>query len=218
VALACAAYGLADPGVLLAVAGEIEEGDAASAATAFGAAGERLAAAAEAAAGAGRRASAANGYQQAALLLFTSTYFLDAAGQGDRFAPTWWRQQALWDAGVALLPAPPEWVRIPYEGTTLPGDYYRAPGGRDGGGRRPLLIFNNGSDGAMPAAWSMGIAPALERGYDCLAFYGPGQGTVLLEQGLSFRPDWEAVVAPVVDFALARPDVDPRRVALLGVS
>src|SRR5690349_18217586 len=88
VALGCAAYGLADPGVLLAVAGEIEEGSAASAATAFGAAGERLAAAAEAAAGAGRRASAANGYQQAALLLFTSTYFLDAAGQGDRFAPT----------------------------------------------------------------------------------------------------------------------------------
>ena len=70
----------------------------------------------------------------------------------------------------------------------------------------------------MPAAWSMGIAPALERGYDCLAFYGPGQGTVLLEQRRYFRPDWEAVITPVVDFALARPDVDPQRVALMGVS
>jgi len=120
---------------------------------------------------------------------------------------------------VALLPAPPERVRIPYAGTTLPGDYYRAPGGGGKeGGHHPLLLFNNGSDGAMPAAWSMGIAPALERGYDCLAFYGPGQGSALVDQGLYFRPDWEAVVTPVVDLALARREVDPRRIALMGIS
>src|SRR5215467_8822977 len=32
------------------------------------------------------------------------------------------------------------------------------------------------------------------------------------------RPDWENVVRAVVDFVLARPEVDPGRVALIGWS
>jgi hypothetical protein len=66
--------------------------------------------------------------------------------------------------------------------------------------------------------WVQGAAAGIERGYNCLAFDGPGQGQALFEQGLHFRPDWEAVVTPVVDYALTREDVDPDRMALLGVS
>jgi dienelactone hydrolase len=40
----------------------------------------------------------------------------------------------------------------------------------------------------------------------------------LIKQGLVFRPDWEHVVSPVVDYALTRPEVDPQRVALMGAS
>jgi len=47
---------------------------------------------------------------------------------------------------------------------------------------------------------------------------GPGQGGVLYEQGLHLRPDFEAVLTPVVDFALTRPEVDGKRLALLGRS
>ena len=36
--------------------------------------------------------------------------------------------------------------------------------------------------------------------------------------GLVLRPDWENVVTPVLDYALSRPDVDPARVALIGLS
>jgi len=32
------------------------------------------------------------------------------------------------------------------------------------------------------------------------------------------RADWENVVRPVVDYALSRPEVDPRRIALIGWS
>ena len=49
-------------------------------------------------------------------------------------------------------------------------------------------------------------AAALSRGYNVLAFDGPGQGAALRVQALVFRPDWEKVVSPVVDFALTRPD------------
>ena len=41
---------------------------------------------------------------------------------------------------------------------------------------------------------------------------------MLFEHGVPARFDWEAVITPIVDFALARPDVDPKRIALLGVS
>jgi alpha-beta hydrolase superfamily lysophospholipase len=64
----------------------------------------------------------------------------------------------------------------------------------------------------------MGGAAALERGYNALTFDGPGQGAALHLQGLYFRPDWEKVITPVVDFALQRPDVDPERIAIQGVS
>lgn len=45
-----------------------------------------------------------------------------------------------------------------------------------------------------------------------------GQGEVLLTQHLYFRPDWEAVITPVVDYALTRPEIDAKRIALMGRS
>jgi dienelactone hydrolase len=33
-----------------------------------------------------------------------------------------------------------------------------------------------------------------------------------------FRPDWDAVVTPAVDWLVERPDVDPDRIALMGMS
>ncbi|MDD4179251.1 MAG: prolyl oligopeptidase family serine peptidase, partial [Candidatus Margulisbacteria bacterium] len=59
---------------------------------------------------------------------------------------------------------------------------------------------------------------ALKRGYNILIFEGPGQGAVIREQGIPFRFDWEKVVAPVVDFAVEQTEVDPERIALMGIS
>ena len=50
------------------------------------------------------------------------------------------------------------------------------------------------------------------------ASMGPVRAQRCSQQGLVMRPDWEAVVGPVLDWALARPDVDPARVALIGLS
>lgn len=33
-----------------------------------------------------------------------------------------------------------------------------------------------------------------------------------------FRPDWEKVITPVVDYVLSRPGVDPKRIAIQGIS
>jgi pimeloyl-ACP methyl ester carboxylesterase len=66
----------------------------------------------------------------------------------------------------------------------------------------------------------LGVAAALERGYNCLTFEGPGQGTVVRKQKLHFRHDWEKVVSSVIDFALSKrqEEVDSQRIALIGYS
>jgi len=63
----------------------------------------------------------------------------------------------------------------------------------------------------------MGGAGAVACGYDGLTFDGPGQGYALWTQNLHFRPDWEHVISPVVDFALNREGVDPQRIAIQGI-
>ena len=40
------------------------------------------------------------------------------------------------------------------------------------------------------------VAAALERGYNCLTYDGPGQGGVLRQREVPLRPDWESVVIP----------------------
>ncbi|MFF7973218.1 alpha/beta hydrolase family protein [Streptomyces sp. NPDC007905] len=58
----------------------------------------------------------------------------------------------------------------------------------------------------------------MARGYRVLLFDGPGQQSMLFERGVTFRPDWEHVITPVVDFLLSRPDVDPGGIVLAGIS
>jgi dienelactone hydrolase len=59
---------------------------------------------------------------------------------------------------------------------------------------------------------------ALKRGINVITYEGPGQPTVRRYQDRGFIPDWEKVVTPVVDFALTRPEVDPKSIGLWGYS
>ena len=63
-----------------------------------------------------------------------------------------------------------------------------------------------------------GGAAALERGWNALIFEGPGQGANLFLRNQPFIPDWERVITPVVDFLRGRPEVDKRRISLVGQS
>lgn len=59
---------------------------------------------------------------------------------------------------------------------------------------------------------------ASRRGYHVLMFDGPGQGSMLVQQGVPMRPDWEVVIDAVVDVAVALPNVDTDRLVLNGWS
>jgi hypothetical protein len=157
----------------------------------------------------------------AARYLRAANYFAAAYGAADRtddeelFARLWERHRDAWDRFVDCSRLTVERIEIPYDGTTLPGYFFRS-GPADQ--QRRTLVFNNGSDGSAVGAWVGGIADALSRGWNAMTFDGPGQNAALVRQGLHFRPDWEHVVTPVVDHLGPRPDVDARRLALLGVS
>jgi dienelactone hydrolase len=123
--------------------------------------------------------------------------------------------QNCWQRASQLFDPPFEPVRIPYAGTWLPG-YLLRPDDRPV--RRPTVILNNGEDAQHVALYAMGGAAALERGYNALVFYGPGQGSMLFQRHVPFRHDWESVITPVMDYLRSRPDVDPARIALSGSS
>ena len=97
----------------------------------------------------------------------------------------------------------------------MPGYLFR-PANSDG--PRRTLIMNNGSDGPMTSIWPPVSAGGVARGYNVLIFDGPGRQSMLFEKGVPFRHDWEHVITPVVDFLLARPDVDPAQIVLYGIS
>jgi hypothetical protein len=208
---------MADVGALLAMVDEIEDGNAESAFTVFTTNAGRLRTMARLAHAAGRNVTAREQYLQASSYAYAATYFCDRMKAPERMQPTWQLARDDMNAGFALLARPVERVSIPYQGTTLPGYFFKVD---NSGKPRPLLILNNGSDGSVldMTFTGAGALGGLERDYNCLTFDGPGQGAALWLQHLYFRPDWEKVITPVVDFALTRPDVDPKRVALQGIS
>jgi dipeptidyl aminopeptidase/acylaminoacyl peptidase len=125
------------------------------------------------------------------------------------------KETAVFRRATALFDPLVEPVEIPYEGTTLPGYFYRVD---DSNEQHPTLIATNGYDSTIQEMHFGHAVAAVRRGYNCLTFDGPGQGRALIEQNLHMRPDWENVVTPVVDYALSRPEVDLGRVALIGWS
>jgi pimeloyl-ACP methyl ester carboxylesterase len=122
-----------------------------------------------------------------------------------------------WVRAAGRLEPAAEPVRIRYGRTSMPGWLLRPPGA-PAGHRRPTIIFNNGNDAQNIGLYVYGAAEAVALGYNALLFEGPGQGSMLFLRGIGFRPDWEAVITPVVDYLVSRPDVDPGRIALVGWS
>jgi Prolyl oligopeptidase family len=202
-------------GKILHLTRQVEDGNFESAFLAFNQAGDEARALAEESAGRGHRESARQAYLWAQNYYDSSTYFIDGSKDPARFLPTWEILYDCWLKSLPLFNLPIEPVKIPYENTELHGFFMRGAGASQ---KRPLLILVNGSDGSLLDMWLWGGAGALARGYNCLTFDGPGQGYALWKQHLYFRPDWEKVISPVVDYALTRPEVDPTRIAIQGIS
>ena len=208
-------YGAGSFGEVLAVSRQIKAGDYDSWYDAWNAAADRLAKEAEGQLARSHKVSARDNFLRASNAYRSSEFFLHANPADPRVSRAYKRAVETYQAAIKLWPTPIEPVELPYEGTTLPGYLHRLDGSAK---KRPLLLLNTGFDGSAEEMHWSGAVAAVERGYNVLVFDGPGQSGPLHRAGLPFRPDWEKVVTPVVDFALMQKGVDPKRIALQGVS
>jgi alpha-beta hydrolase superfamily lysophospholipase len=172
---------------------------------------------AEAAVVAGHHAAARAHYLREAGLLTVAYHPLYGTPVDPRLVDAFERQRTAFACAMARGAPPAESVTIPFEGHDMPGYFVPARDAKEGE-RRPLVIATNGYDATIVDMYFAIAHDTVARGYHCLVFDGPGQGAMLVRDGVPLVADWERVVAPVVDAALARPDVDPDRIVLHGWS
>jgi len=168
---------------------------------------------------AGHKVSAREAYLRATNYYRTAEFLL-IDPEDKRIQTTWGSSKECFSKAATLFSPPFESVEIPYEGTTLPGYFYRVSDDYNNNNHKPnpTLIAHGGFDSTLEELYTSTAFPALERGYNCLTFEGPGQGGVIRKQKIPFRHDWERVMTPVVDYALTRSEIDPNRIALMGIS
>jgi pimeloyl-ACP methyl ester carboxylesterase len=212
--LGSAASGDAEPGEVLSTADRIREGDFDSWTAEWLKTAQRVHEIAERGRERGHRVSAREAYFRASNYYRAAEFYLHGDPRDPRIIDLSRSARACFEQALGLSSLAVERVAIPYEGTALPGYFY--PAG-EAGVSAATLIVHTGYDGTQEELRAIAMA-ATARGINCLTFEGPGQGAVIREQGLGFRPDWEAVVTPVIDHVLGLPAVDPQRIALLGIS
>lgn len=205
-------YGMTDPGEVLEVAVRLKPNDEHRWIECWSEVARRLQDRAEKADAQGRSVTAASAFLRASTYWRASLMYFSFP-EDPRMVEHSEASTSCYTRYLSLSGYPGEPITIPYEGTTLPGYFYRSPNAPTNG---PLLILTPGRDTwAEDTRWV--YEGALQRGIHCLIYDGPGQGFALRMNNLKFRPDWENVITPVVDFALTLP-VDPTRIGLMGMS
>ena len=214
-AFGAAGYGGSEFGEVLATTSRIRSGDPDSWYDGWNSTAVRVETEAKDQLARGHRISARDGFLRSCTYYRASEFFLHGNPRDPRIASAYRSSIDCYKACAGLYDPPIEPVEIPYENTTLPGYFHRVD---DSGLARPTLILHSGFDGSAEELHVDGARAAVERGYNVLAFDGPGQYGPLHREGLVFRTDWEKVVTPVVDFTLRLPEVDPGKIALMGIS
>jgi pimeloyl-ACP methyl ester carboxylesterase len=209
-------YGGGDLGEVISICSRIPSGDEDSWMKEWRMAGDRACAAASKSLAAKNKVSSREAYLRASNYYRTAEFYRREHPEDDEVVLSLSNQSwASFVSAMKLMPYAFEEIKIPYEETTLLG-YILSPGKTNE--PCPTIVFNGGFDSIKEEAWFAIAAPALERGFNVVAFDGPGQGEALRAQRLVFRPDWENVLTPVIDYVVTRPEVSPEKVFLFGWS
>ncbi|KAJ5217914.1 alpha/beta-hydrolase [Penicillium cinerascens] len=209
-------HGGADLGEVIAICSKIRPGNEKDWEREWQKAAERAVSHAEQSEAAQNVQSAYHGYLRASNYFRTAEFFRRENVEQDSISHFLYeKSEDTFAAAMTLSPFHYEAITIPYEETSLPG-YLVSPDSTQK--PRRTIIFNGGYDSTMSEGWFAIGAAALERGYNFLSFDGPGQGAAIRRQQLRFRPDWENVLTPVVDYALSREEIDANAIVIFGWS
>lgn len=208
--LGSVAYGGASVGETLAVAEQIRGGKGWT--EAFAELAERQVADADRHAESGHRISARQRYLHAANSFRAAEYFAPYGTQ--RHVELGLASRAAFGSAMQQDPVHLEELWLPWRGQRLPG-YWLSAARSDA----PTLLATSGFDGTLEESYFQVGVEGLQRGWNLMLICGPGQmDTARTEPDTHFVPDTESWITPWIDVAVTRPGVDPRRLALLGIS
>jgi hypothetical protein len=163
----------------------------------------------------GHEVSAGEAFLRASTYWRTAGFFLERTDETR--IPTWNKNRYCFRSGMRLAGIPAETVAVPFEhGKSLPGYFVKA-----GSTMRPsaTAIIIGGGDMTAEELYFFTGAAAVRRGYNAFLVEIPGQrGAYYSDPELTFRPDTHVQMRYIVDYALSRADVDPRRLSLTGYS
>jgi dipeptidyl aminopeptidase/acylaminoacyl peptidase len=119
------------------------------------------------------------------------------------------------DRRSECAPYPIERVEVPFDdGRTISGLLHLLPDRR----RAPCILYVPGMDQTKESFPRAAHNIALARGFHVLAMDGPGQGSSNRKKIRAVGDAYERAGAAVIGHLLARPEVDPARLAIYGIS
>ncbi len=134
--------------------------------------------------------------------------------QDTAFYANWRKMHACFQEAAGLFEPPIETIHVPFQGQFLPGYFWKVD---NSGQKRPTLIVIGGLETFAEDCYFM-VGPAgPRRGYNVITADLPGQG-LNPDRSMFLEARMGMSVAAVVDYALARPEVDPDRLAVFGFS
>jgi hypothetical protein len=208
--------GAADLGEAIATAQRVEPGDYAGWYVEWDRTATAAERAADRAAEKGLSALAGCGYRRASEYRRQSYFFLRHDLADQRVRDGYQGQRELFRRSLPFLAGAAEPVAIPFDPVPLPGYLFRPP--VDDDRPRPTVLIPGGFDGTCEEMFKYGGHSAVAQGWNAITWDGPGQGGLLIEHGVTMRPDFESVLTPVVDWALDLPYVSADALALVGRS
>ena len=160
---------------------------------------------------AGNTITAGNQYMRAGNYYYSAERFIPP---GEDKLAMYRKALRCYQGAMARLHPDIERVEVPYEGQSLPAWFVK---GR-GLGKRPTVVLFDGMDNAKEMSVIFAGLDFAKRGINTLAIDGPGQSEPLRLRNIPTRHDYEAAGIPAYDYVTSRPDVDPKRVAVMGYS
>ena len=215
-------YGGAEVGEIYRVASRIVERDPMSWGKEWTAEGARVEAMANKLLEQGHKISARSAFLRAFTYYRTANVFYGPVDTKAGMTQTFESLQSCFKKFGELADSTIEMIQIPYsKGTkygnkTMRGYSFLAS---DDGKKRPTVIFLNGAESMSEDAYFWTAAAGMERGYNVFTADIPGDMvTRIYDPEFILDDPSDAGLTALVDYTLSRPEVDPEKLAILGVS
>jgi dienelactone hydrolase len=161
---------------------------------------------------AGHTLSAGNYYLRSGMYYFTGERFIYP---GERKREIGRKSIELQTKGLLRRYPNIEKVEVPFEGKSLPALFMPAHGTPK---RAPTVVVFDGMDNCKEMSVLFNGVEFAVRGWNTLAIDGPGQGETLRLRDMYARHDYEVAGTAAYNYVAERPEVDPKKIVVMGYS